>query len=254
MSLIPWFKVDDGFASSKPVLRIPRRYRAAAVGLWTLAGTWSAKELTDGFIPDYAIEDFCCSSSATAEHLVKSGLWEKADSGWQFVGWSKYQFTKAKVLEHRAAEAEKKRKWREAKNGSADQQESDMSPRDSLGDNSGTPEGTGAVSRSTRPDQTRPVLSLVTSGEELTLVGTPEPPPRCTSHILEASPPPCRWCADARKLNDTWKQQHQQAERLRRRAHWAAVDACGLCDDTGHLEVDEAGTVRRCSHPEAVNA
>ena len=103
-----WFNVDDGFANSKPVLKIPRRYRCAAIGLWTLAGSWSAKELTDGFIPDNAIEEFA-GTAQLAEHLVRAGLWARVDEGWQFEGWAKWQKTKEKVLAYREREAEKKR-------------------------------------------------------------------------------------------------------------------------------------------------
>ncbi|TDZ92109.1 hypothetical protein CCUG60885_04223 [Mycobacteroides salmoniphilum] len=108
---IPWFNVDDGFANSKPVLRIPRRYRCTAIGLWTLAGSWSAKELTDGFIPDHAIEEFA-SNASIAGHLVRAGLWSKVIGGWQFEGWEKWQKTKEQVLAFRAAEAERKRNSR----------------------------------------------------------------------------------------------------------------------------------------------
>lgn len=108
---MPWFNVDDGFANSKPVLRIPRRYRCAAIGLWTLAGSWSAKELTDGFIPDVAIEEFA-GTTASAEWLAKAGLWKKVDGGWQFEGWAKWQKTKERVLSYREREANKKRNAR----------------------------------------------------------------------------------------------------------------------------------------------
>jgi len=111
---MPWFKVDDGFTNSKPVLKIPRRFRAAAVGLWTLAGAWSAKELTDGNIPEYLLEEFA-STPAIAKHLVASGLWETNADGWAFVGWSKYQPTRAQVMADRDAEAERKRKYRESR-------------------------------------------------------------------------------------------------------------------------------------------
>lgn len=111
---MPWFNVDDGFANSKPVLRIPRRYRCAAIGLWTLAGSWSAKELTDGFVPDHTIEEFA-STPAIADVLVKCGLWKKSGDGWQFENWPKWQKTKAQVLAFREAEAERKRNAR-AKN------------------------------------------------------------------------------------------------------------------------------------------
>lgn len=108
-----WFKIDDGFTNSKPVLRLQRRVRSSAIGLWTLAGAWSAKEMTDGFIPEYVIEELA-STPAIASHLVKCGLWEEAAEGWQFKGWEKYQPTRDQILEAREREAERKRKYRES--------------------------------------------------------------------------------------------------------------------------------------------
>lgn len=137
MSEIPWFNVDDGFANSKPVLRIPRRYRCAAIGLWTLAGSWSAKELTDGFIPDEALEEFA-STTAMAGMLVKAGLWTKVEDGWQFEGWSKWQKTKEKVLAYREREAEKKRGQRSSPKTAGSES---VSPGDSLGTEPSVPEG-----------------------------------------------------------------------------------------------------------------
>lgn|GEM_PF-3570319 len=137
MSEIPWFNVDDGFANSKPVLRIPRRYRCAAIGLWTLAGSWSAKELTDGFIPDEALEEFA-STTAMAGMLVKAGLWTKVEDGWQFEGWSKWQKTKEKVLAYREREAEKKRGQRSSPKTAGSES---VSPGDSLGTEPRVPEG-----------------------------------------------------------------------------------------------------------------
>jgi len=111
---MPWFKVDDGFSNSKPVLRIPRRFRPAAVGLWTLAGAWSAKELTDGYVPDYLLEELA-STPTMARHLVDAGLWEEAENGWKFKGWGKYQPTREQVTADREREAERKRQWRASK-------------------------------------------------------------------------------------------------------------------------------------------
>lgn len=108
-----WFKVDDGFTNSKPVLRLQRRVRSSAIGLWTLAGAWSAKEMTDGFIPEYVIEELA-STPAIAGHLVKCGLWETVEEGWQFKGWDKYQPTREQIMEARDKETERKRKYRES--------------------------------------------------------------------------------------------------------------------------------------------
>lgn len=134
---MPWFNVDDGFANSKPVLKIPRRYRCAAIGLWTLAGSWSAKELTDGFIPEEAIEEFAGTPQLT-EHLVRAGLWKRVEDGWQFEGWAKWQKTKEKVLAYREREAEKKRGQRSNPKTAGSRS---VSPGDTTGTETRVPKG-----------------------------------------------------------------------------------------------------------------
>lgn len=158
---MPWFKVDDGFATSKPVLRIPRRYRCAAIGLWTLAGTWCAKELTDGHVPAHYLEEVG-TTKAIADHLVKAELWEITETGWLFIGWEKYQPTRADVLVERQKEADRKRAWREAKAAktAAGRKASGNSPG---GTSPSVPPG--VRQSSALPDPTRPDPYLSTSVE-----------------------------------------------------------------------------------------
>lgn len=159
-----WFKVDDRFASSKPVLRIPRRYRAAAVGLWTLAGTWSAQEELDGFVPDYMLDQLS-GTEALARTLVSVGLWEvvvtsstdphqllEASStdpgvpGWRFRNWGKYQPTKVELDAGRERERIRKAAYR-------------ASQRDTSGTDAGQTEGHQRVSEPpvpSRPGPARP--------------------------------------------------------------------------------------------------
>lgn len=232
---MPWFKVDDGFANSKPVLRIPRRYRTAAVGLWTLAGTWSAKELTDGFIPDYVLDDLA-STPAMAGQLVTAGLWEAVVrdglEGWQFVGWSTYQPTKVEVLERRAAEAEKKRVARDAARRGRDQRKQNVSPRDSLGDTSWSPDIVPQGVRSTRPDPTRPVpiTPVETSSGGVTSVDTRDPDtprPHCSKHETNSSLTNCLACKARREWDDAQAAAEAKAKSDLRKI----IDACDQCDD-----------------------
>lgn len=108
---MPWFKVDDGLPSSRKVLGIPRRDRLAAIGLWTLLGAWSAKELQDGAVPRYMIVELG-ATRRVAEALVSAGLWLRTSSGYASVNWDDFQPTKADVLSAREKNAEKLRKWR----------------------------------------------------------------------------------------------------------------------------------------------
>ena len=114
-----WFKVDDKLHSSRKLMMIPRRHRLAALGLWTISGSWSADQLTDGRIPDYMIEEWG-GTKALTDWLVKAGLWIEisgsevpTDSSFQFHNWGEYQPTKADIEAEREKNREKLRKWRE---------------------------------------------------------------------------------------------------------------------------------------------
>lgn len=106
-----WFKVDDKLPTSQKLLRIPRRYRLASLGLWTLAGAWSAGQETDGLIPDHMIEEWG-GTSTLVDWLVTSGLWVVAPEGKQFRNWAEYQPTRAEKEAEREKNREKLRKWR----------------------------------------------------------------------------------------------------------------------------------------------
>lgn len=115
-----WFKVDDRLYSSLKVMRIPRRLRTAAIGLWTMAGSWSAHDLTDGYVPAFMVEEFGAELEH-AEALVMTGLWERIEDdervGFEFVKWSEYQPTKTDVEDQREKERERKRKQRRNSEG-----------------------------------------------------------------------------------------------------------------------------------------
>lgn len=100
-----WFKIDDGFESHPKVKALPRgAARLRAIGLWTLAGNWSARNLTDGSIPAHMLAEFG-ATKADATHLVTAGLWHAHGhdcdgctqpdlGGYQFHDWSDYQPTR----------------------------------------------------------------------------------------------------------------------------------------------------------------
>ena len=179
-----WFKVDDKLHSSRKVMRIPRRHRLAAVGLWTIAGSWSSDQLTDGLVPDYMIEEWG-GTPAIVEALVKVGLWQRVDgesgnSGrefenssvefgnsdveFQFSNWDEYQPTKADVEDGRRKNAEKLRKWRERNR---------VTDSDVTGVHDGyEPE------RNPAPDPTRPDPTPTTSNEVVTTSDVADAPTR----------------------------------------------------------------------------
>ncbi len=85
-----WFRVHDGFHSSRKLHNIPKRQKFGAVGLWTIAGSWAMDEKTDGHIPDSMIALWGPPPSA-AESLVNAGLWERTRDGFDFRNWIEYQ-------------------------------------------------------------------------------------------------------------------------------------------------------------------
>lgn len=110
--LMPWFKVDDGFHGHPKVIDLSLE----AVGLWTLTGSWCAKYLTDGFVPDKTVARVGGTDDAARE-LFDAGLWEGCAGGWQFKDWDEYQPLKADVEAEREAARERMKKVRASKKG-----------------------------------------------------------------------------------------------------------------------------------------
>lgn len=148
-----WFKVDDRLPNSRKLLRIPRRYRFACLGLWTLAGAWSAGQETDGVIPDHMLEEWG-APKPLIEWLVTVDLWvaypEGTDAKVRFKNWDDYQPTKQELEHKREKNREKLRHWRDRN-------------RVTGSDVTGfvTEDVTGLVTPPpTRPDPTRPLKDL----------------------------------------------------------------------------------------------
>ncbi|MDQ0576466.1 hypothetical protein [Agromyces albus] len=113
---MPWFKVDDGLSTKVETTRIPRAHRPAAIGLWALAGSWSARELTDGHIPAHMIEELA-GTPGDAQRLVDAGYWAIVDAGFQFVTWGPDQPLREPTLERRRKNTEKVANWRSRNRG-----------------------------------------------------------------------------------------------------------------------------------------
>jgi len=142
---MPWFKVDDGFHGHPKVVELS----LSAVGLWTLAGSWSAKYLTDGAVSLRTVQRLG-GSIEDANELVAVGLWLQDGEDYQFKDWSDYQPLKDAVEAERSAAQERMRKVR-AKNKGVDEN----TPRSS-GDVQANQSGTPADVRVT-PSRPHPV-------------------------------------------------------------------------------------------------
>lgn len=108
---MPWYRVSDDLPSKAETTRIPRAHRCQALGLWALAGAWSAQQLTDGHIPTHMLDELS-GTPKDAEWLVAAGYWAAVDDGWQFVVWAPDQPLREAVLEQRRKNAEKVQNWR----------------------------------------------------------------------------------------------------------------------------------------------
>lgn len=106
-----WFKVDDSFYDH------PKVYDAsdAAVALWTRAGSWSARNLTDGFVPTGMLARLSNSADAAAKELCNCGLWQRTKGGYLFHDWTEYQPTKERVIHSRQQTAVRQQAWRDRK-------------------------------------------------------------------------------------------------------------------------------------------
>ena len=78
-----WFKVDDGLHSHPKAMAAGQM----ALGLWVVAGSWSADESTGGFIPDFMISRLSEDGVSSARKLVAAGLWNRVKGGYQFHEW-----------------------------------------------------------------------------------------------------------------------------------------------------------------------
>jgi len=112
---VPWFKVDDSFYDHPKFLDVPN----AAVGLWTKAGAWCGKHLTDGVIPATQVKRFK-GTNAQVNALISAGIWieDRSESGskvYRFHDWNGWQPTREQKLKEREEQAERQRKSRERK-------------------------------------------------------------------------------------------------------------------------------------------
>lgn len=110
-----WFRVDDGFWCHPKVLGCSHR----ALALWVKAGSWSAQQLTDGRVPETALQMLNATRRDAAE-LVAARLWVPDGDGWVFHQWVERQPARKDVEARRTATAERVKKYRERKRGNDD--------------------------------------------------------------------------------------------------------------------------------------
>lgn len=111
-----WFRVDDSLHDHSKVRKVAVK-APAALALWLIAGSWSMRKLTDGFIPDDDLPWLIPGAEQLAAELVAARLWRRVRGGHQFHDWLEYQPSAEKVRADRAAAAERMRRLREGRSG-----------------------------------------------------------------------------------------------------------------------------------------
>ncbi len=169
----PGFNVDLGFYDSEEVLSIPRKIRAAAVGMWTLCGSYSANKLSDGFVSNEMLKQLGCTPVIRAALMSTKPepLWvdDEHVGGIWFTRWAKWQRTCSEVKAYRDADAERKRRAREAKRSPSTSDDSEMSGRTTAG-----------PSQSVRADSGTPKTETETKTETTTANAVEKPRQRGT--------------------------------------------------------------------------
>lgn len=106
-----WFLVGDD-AHSHPKMVAAGN---AAIGLWTRCGSYSARYGLGGFVPAEIARAYGAKAEITA--LVRSGLWDAVDGGWQFHDWDHVNYSAEQAKRKRDAAAERQRRWRDKRTG-----------------------------------------------------------------------------------------------------------------------------------------
>jgi len=179
---VTWFKIDDSFYDHPKVFDAPD----CAVALWTRAGTWSARNLTEGFVPAGMPARLCGDPDTAVRELVRRGLWIKASGGYRFHDWHRYEPSKDAVEDLRAKRAAAGRRGGQAKAAKQNASNSQASAN-GVGKQNATP--------------TRPFPSNEGKGERAPAsLGAARAPdtPRCLRHVGELAHN-CRMCASETK-------------------------------------------------------
>lgn len=123
---MPWVRFDDQFTIHRKVDGLSD----AAFRLHVSAIFWSARNLTDGCVPEEDLEIVSArvrKPARFATELVKRGVWHEAgftcksdhcptpgSDGWVIHDYGQYQYSKEQVAAKRAKDAERQKRWRDS--------------------------------------------------------------------------------------------------------------------------------------------
>lgn len=106
-----WFRIDDKLHDHPKVQRLLERHGddgLAAMGLWSLAGSWCGDQMSDGLVSGFVLRRWHSDWESLAFMLVEAGLWNVTDvegrPHHEFHDWTDYNFTRDKIMADRLAE------------------------------------------------------------------------------------------------------------------------------------------------------
>lgn len=105
-----WVKLDDRWDEHPKMLRVGDLGRL----MWVCGLTYSARNLSDGFIPFEAVARLTSLRAwkPLASKLVQAGLWELADGGYAIHDYQDYQPLRAEVDASRESHVRRTKEWR----------------------------------------------------------------------------------------------------------------------------------------------
>jgi hypothetical protein len=116
---VSWMAIDDQLHASKKFRKL-RGDRWRCTGFWVTCGSWCRAEMTDGFVPDYVIDEWD-PDHGMSDRLVDVGLWirseQNGEAGYQFHDWFDYNMPVAEIIRKREANARRQAEWRERQRG-----------------------------------------------------------------------------------------------------------------------------------------
>lgn len=109
-----WARLDDTFHHHPKLMRV----NLAATGLFALGLSYAADNLTDGHLPEKWVRgQMVGEDESLTDQLVRAGLWERAEGGFQIHDFDTYNLTREQVLSRRDYERDKKRTQRGTEDG-----------------------------------------------------------------------------------------------------------------------------------------